>query len=92
MKVTLQEGWVCPKCGKVYGPHVDECYDCNFQLSLERGAVEMAAAAQKPSEFDLMPCGHPRSSVAYSDEGTLYCRECEREATEDHDPKTPNST
>jgi len=46
----LREGWVCPKCGKVYGPHVDECYDCNFQLSLEQGAIEMAAAAQKPND------------------------------------------
>lgn len=23
------EGWMCPKCGNVYGPHVDECANCN---------------------------------------------------------------
>lgn len=22
-------GWVCPKCGAVYGPTVSECYRCN---------------------------------------------------------------
>lgn len=22
-------GWICPKCGKVYGPNVQECYNCN---------------------------------------------------------------
>lgn len=22
-------GWICPKCGKVFGPHVDECEYCN---------------------------------------------------------------
>jgi hypothetical protein len=22
-------GWVCPKCGAVYGPQVTECWRCN---------------------------------------------------------------
>ena len=22
-------GWVCPKCNRVYGPNVLECYRCN---------------------------------------------------------------
>lgn len=22
-------GWVCPKCGNVYGPNVLECHRCN---------------------------------------------------------------
>ncbi len=21
-------GWICPKCGTVYGPHVNECWRC----------------------------------------------------------------
>ena len=25
-------GWVCPKCGKVYGPDVKECADCNGKI------------------------------------------------------------
>ena len=23
------KGWQCPKCDNVYGPHVDECVNCN---------------------------------------------------------------
>ena len=23
-------GWICPKCGRVYGPFVQECSACNF--------------------------------------------------------------
>lgn len=22
-------GWECPKCAKVYGPHIDQCINCN---------------------------------------------------------------
>lgn len=22
-------GWICPKCGSVYGPHVSECWRCS---------------------------------------------------------------
>ena len=24
-----QTGWTCPKCGRVYAPHVQECLYCN---------------------------------------------------------------
>ena len=24
-----QQGWICPKCGCVWAPHVDGCYKCN---------------------------------------------------------------
>ena len=24
-----KKGWICPKCGKVFGPDVTECYYCN---------------------------------------------------------------
>ncbi len=23
-------GWICPKCGKVYGPNTMECFGCNM--------------------------------------------------------------
>lgn len=26
-------GWVCPKCGKVYSPDVNECFTCNYNLA-----------------------------------------------------------
>lgn len=22
-------GWVCPKCGRVYGPFIEQCFYCN---------------------------------------------------------------
>jgi len=24
-----QAGWICPRCGSVYGPNQDECIRCN---------------------------------------------------------------
>ena len=24
-----QQGWICPKCGSVWAPHVDGCHKCN---------------------------------------------------------------
>jgi len=26
---SLQPGWICPRCGSVYGPMESECYRCN---------------------------------------------------------------
>jgi hypothetical protein len=23
------QGWICPKCGKIWAPHIDECPQCN---------------------------------------------------------------
>ena len=28
----MNEGWKCPVCGKVWGPHVDGCLECNGQV------------------------------------------------------------
>ena len=28
----MSEGWKCPVCGKVWGPHVDGCRECNGQV------------------------------------------------------------
>jgi uncharacterized OB-fold protein len=25
----MQQGWICPKCGRVYGPNWYECGRCN---------------------------------------------------------------
>lgn len=29
------QGWVCPKCGSVYAPHMTECVRCNPTRKLE---------------------------------------------------------
>jgi hypothetical protein len=26
---AIGQGWACPRCHKVYGPHIDECKYCN---------------------------------------------------------------
>ena len=30
-----QAGWVCPRCGSVYGPSVTECCRCNPPMKFE---------------------------------------------------------
>jgi hypothetical protein len=32
----MREGWLCPRCGKVNGPHVDSC-DCEPQGEADTG-------------------------------------------------------
>lgn len=27
-------GWVCPKCGSVYGPHVSTCWRCSSPTTI----------------------------------------------------------
>ena len=28
-----QQGWICPRCGRVYGPNFFECTHCNNQMT-----------------------------------------------------------
>ena len=28
--------WICPKCGRVYGPQVTQCYSCNSKIDKKR--------------------------------------------------------
>ena len=30
--VSIEYGWVCPKCGSVYGPNVSSCWHCTPQV------------------------------------------------------------
>jgi len=25
----MNKGWICPKCGKVWAPYIEECRECN---------------------------------------------------------------
>lgn len=25
----MAEGWICPRCGRIYGPNTEECKICN---------------------------------------------------------------
>ena len=33
------KGWICPKCGRVYGPITTTCYPCNAAIT-ERNRQE----------------------------------------------------
>lgn len=40
-----QQGWTCPKCGRVYGPAHHECVPCNDHIAkfgLGGGAIATA--------------------------------------------------
>lgn len=32
--VYYPSGWVCPKCGSVYGPHVSTCWKCSAPVTI----------------------------------------------------------
>lgn len=36
----MKEGWVCPKCGRVYGPMMMTCAFCNNKISKENAENE----------------------------------------------------
>ncbi len=37
--MAINTGWVCPKCSKVYGPHVMECHTCNAMAATQQQAI-----------------------------------------------------
>ena len=41
-------GWVCPKCGKVYSPDVNECFACNYGLANTKvsGQINQSSSAE----------------------------------------------
>ena len=30
-----QTGWMCPKCGSIYAPHISECIRCSPPIKIE---------------------------------------------------------
>ena len=49
-----QQGWICPKCGSVWAPHVDGCRKCNsgYDNSLQgigQGDIDAVPLPYKPS-------------------------------------------
>lgn len=29
----MKRPWICPKCGRVYAPHVSQCFYCNNKVA-----------------------------------------------------------
>lgn len=49
-----QQGWICPKCGSVWAPHVDGCLKCNggYDNSIQgigQGDINAIPLPYKPS-------------------------------------------
>jgi hypothetical protein len=82
----LVRWYYCPKCGDV-GP-TRERWESDirieaFQASMFRTITEANGSRTQAEEAVVrlrQPCGHPVTAIAYTDEGTHYCRECAREA------------
>ena len=32
MSMNTNNGWICPKCGRVHAPYIPECQHCNEAL------------------------------------------------------------
>lgn len=30
--MNTNNGWICPKCGRVYAPYIAECQHCNKEV------------------------------------------------------------
>lgn len=41
-------GWQCPKCNRVYAPHVDECKHCNKEQVAEVPGVRQIDIPSHP--------------------------------------------
>ena len=35
----MNNGWICPKCGRVYAPFIPECQHCNEEVKPINGTV-----------------------------------------------------
>jgi len=43
-----QSGWVCPNCGKVYSPKVEECKGCNEGVQKSIPCVPLSPSPVAP--------------------------------------------
>jgi predicted ATP-dependent serine protease len=49
----MNNGWICPKCGKVYAPWVSQCGYCNDKI-----VVQPVFPRKEPSTGDPFPDDH----------------------------------
>lgn len=55
-----QQGWICPKCGSVWAPHVDGCHKCN------RG-YDNSLQGIGQGDIDAVPLPYKSSTTAPTD-------------------------
>ena len=65
----MQQGWECPKCGAVMGPHVDCCVNC-------RGNKGGGTATTSPTMINGDPIFNEPSSICRAPgQSVVYCKE-----------------
>ena len=73
----MSEGWICPKCGSVYGPHTYECIRCNKNTITQQDSVIGSTTSSELVSGGSIP------SPAYNFIGdhmtTRNCPKCEEE-------------
>lgn len=61
--MSMNTGWVCPKCGRVYGPSRESCGACNAEIDArERVPAEMGddlVKAWKETRAGALPQASP---------------------------------
>lgn len=58
------EGWVCPLCGRVYGPYVIECSACNELARSRNVKTSTSTVGISDKHWELPPITDTRTYLA----------------------------
>jgi hypothetical protein len=61
------KGWICPKCDRVYAPHVSQCWECNRREVLICHPPTLPHFEFVPAEQTSEPLRHPFRIICGSD-------------------------
>jgi hypothetical protein len=73
----MSEGWKCPVCGKVWGPHVDGCRECNGQVEYKWNYPVVIPYVPTYPTYPWYPppvtfCGTTSDTAVTTDRGIRY--------------------
>jgi uncharacterized OB-fold protein len=50
MDKIIQTGWMCPNCGTVWGPHVNQCTNCHVHYWTSTDSEEIKLGGTWPDD------------------------------------------